>query len=112
MKIRPACSGLTIDEAMDLVKEIHTLDELKKELNRGCPGYYDENTLADQDYGFDNRIGWHTYLILCDYSNGEYKQQAVFFADSPISSLMQQKFCRSEKTKVFMSVQIITKFVY
>lgn len=84
MKIRPACSGLDIGEAMEKVKEVHSMNELKKELNRGCPGYYNEDTITFKDYGYDERIGWHTWLICADAGDGSFEQCAVFFADSNI----------------------------
>lgn len=89
MKIRPASSFLDLDTAMNMVKEINTLTELKNEITAATDGWFNAETVTCKDYGYDNRTGWNTYLICCDFTNGEYKQQAVFFADSPISDLKE-----------------------
>jgi len=87
MKIRPAASMLSIDDAMKQVTEVHTLDELKAYIRDKFDDYYDLDTLESKFYCHDSRIGWTTYLITADLSNGSYKHQAVLFADTPIRDL-------------------------
>lgn len=81
MKIRPAGSGLSLDEAMNKVEEIQSLEELKEKIKKEWSGYYDENTIQFKDYGYDSRIGWQTYLICMDRCDGSYTGCAVYFAD-------------------------------
>lgn len=87
MKIRPASSFLDLDMAMKMVKEVKTLDELKREITEFTNGWFNAETVTCLEHGYDDRTGWNTYLICCDFTNGKYKQQAVFFADSPIETL-------------------------
>lgn len=89
MKIRPASSFLDLDMAMKMVKEVKTLDELKREITEFTNGWFNAETVTSHEHGYDDRTGWNTYLICCDFTNGKYKQQAVFFADSPISDLKE-----------------------
>ena len=87
MHIRPAVSFFTIDEAMERVVEIKSLQELKEHLLDVFGNIFNLDTLQCRFYCDDNRIGWHTYLITADFANGEYEQQAVVFADSPMEDL-------------------------
>jgi hypothetical protein len=88
MKIRPAGSFFSIDEAMKRVKEVHSIKELKECLLTDFGGeYYKLDTLKCRYYCEDERIGWHTYLLTADLADGRYEQQAVVFADSPIENL-------------------------
>lgn len=87
MKIRPAASMMSIDDAMKQVTEVHTLDELKAYIRDKFDDYYDLDTLESRFYGYDSRIGWDTYLITANLSNGAYMHQAVLFADTPIRNL-------------------------
>lgn len=87
MKIRPAASMMPIDEAMQFVKEVNTLDELKSYIREKFGDYYDLETLESRFYSYDSRIGWDTYLITANLSNGAYMHQAVVFADTPMENL-------------------------
>lgn len=87
MRIRPAGSFLTIQESMERVVEVKSLQELKEHILDVYGGTFNIDTLKCRFYCDDERIGWHTYLITADYANGAYKQQAVVFADSPMEDL-------------------------
>ncbi len=59
---RPHRGGL--DEAMAETREVHCLEDLLELLN-GDP-YLTPATLSNtriDSYGFDARIGWHTYIV-------------------------------------------------
>lgn len=87
MRIRPAGSFFTLQESMERVVEIKSLQELKEHILDVFGGTFNIDTLQCRFYCDDKRIGWHTYLITADFANGTYKQQAVVFADSPMSEL-------------------------
>lgn len=86
MKIRPAGSLFSIDDAMRRVREVRTRQELVGVLREWNGGVFDLSTLQCRYYCEDKRIGWHTYLLMADYADGQYKQQAVAFADSPMEA--------------------------
>lgn len=87
MKIRSAGSFFSIDEAMRRVCEVRTRQELEGVLRNWNGDVFDLSTLQCRYYCEDKRIGWHTYLLTADYADGQYKQQAVAFADSPMEEL-------------------------
>lgn len=87
MKIRPSGSFFSIDEAMKRVREVHTRQELEGVLRDWNGVVFDFSTLQCRYYCEDKRIGWHTYLLTADYADGQYEQQAVAFADSPLEEL-------------------------
>lgn len=87
MKIRPAGSFFSIDEAMRRVREVRTRQELEGVLREWCGDVFDLSTLQCRYYCEDRRIGWYTYLLTADYADGQYEQQAVVFADSPLEEL-------------------------
>lgn len=87
MKIRPAGSFFSIDEAMRRVREVRTRQELEGVLREWCGDVFDLSTLQCRYYCEDRRIGWHTYLLTADYADGQYRQQAVAFADLPLEEL-------------------------
>lgn len=82
--VRPACSMMSVAEAMENVKEIRSRKELVALVNE-FGGYYNVNTIETQEYGHDDRIGWDTWLITADTDH--YRQQAVFFANGDFREL-------------------------
>jgi hypothetical protein len=64
-----------------------TRQELEGVLRDWNDDVFDLSTLQCRYYCEDRRIGWHTYLLMADYANWQYKQQAVAFADSPMEEL-------------------------
>lgn len=87
MKIRPAGSFFSIDEAMRCVREVRTRQELEGVLREWSGDVFNLSTLQCRYYCEDRRIGWHTYLLTADYVDGQYEQLAVAFADSPMEEL-------------------------
>ena len=87
MKIRPAGSFFSIDEAIRRVREVRTRQALEGVIREWDGDVFDLATLQCKYYCVDRRIGWHTYLITADYTDGQYRQQAVAFADSPLEEL-------------------------
>ena len=88
MLIRPACSSMPIDEAMEKAKEVLTQESLIECLKEDfCGDLFDLDTLQCREYCFDERIGWMTYLLTADLADGRYQQQAIAFTDSPIENL-------------------------
>ena len=87
MRIRPAGSFFSIDEAMRRVREVRTRQELEGVLREWNGDVFDLSTLRCRYYCRDERIGWDTYMITADYADGQYSQQAVAFADSPLEEL-------------------------
>ena len=87
MIIRPAGSFFTIEESMERSVEVQSLQELKEHILDVFGCVFNLDSLQCRFYCDDDRIGWHTYLITGDYADGSYKQQAIFFADSPMSEL-------------------------
>ena len=87
MKIRPAGSFFSIDEAMRRVREVRTRQELEGVLREWNGDGFDLVTLQCRYYCEDRRIGWHTYLLTADFDDGQFPQQAVAFADSPLEEL-------------------------
>lgn len=85
--VRSACSGMSIAEAMENVKEVRSKKELVALVNE-FGGYYKTDTLDTQEYAYDERIGWHTYLITADTDH--YKAQAVFFANGDFRDLPEE----------------------
>jgi len=85
--VRNACSGMSIAEAMENVKEVRSKKELVALVNR-WDGYYDADTLATSEYGYDERVGWKTWLITADTK--EFPQQAVFFANGDFRELPEE----------------------
>lgn len=83
--VRSACSGMSISEAMENVKEIRSKKELVALVNEWGEGYYKTETLDTYEYGYDKRIGWNSWLITAD--TDEYKAQAVFFANGDFRDL-------------------------
>lgn len=87
MRIRPAGSFFTLQESMERVVEIKSLQELKEHILDVFGTTFNLDTLKCRFYCDDSRIGWHTYLITADYADGTYKQQAIVFADGPMEDL-------------------------
>lgn len=88
MLIRPACSGMTLDESMERAKEVLTQESLIECLKENfCGDVFNLDTLQCKEYGLDERIGWMTYLLTADFADGTYKQQAVAFANGDIAGL-------------------------
>ena len=85
--VRSACSGMSIAEAMENVKEVRSQKELRALVDR-WDGYYKTDTLQTSEYGRDERIGWNTWLITAD--TDEYQQQAVFFANGDFRELPEE----------------------
>lgn len=92
MKFRPACSGLAIDEAMERMVEFDSMKELKEYIRLYYLGMYDVDTLKCREYGYDDRVGWNTYLVTADLHEGGklYKDSALFFVDGDISTLKEE----------------------
>ena len=86
--VRTACSGMSIAEAMENVKEVRSKKELVALVLNTFGDYYNINTLDTQEYGYDERINWHTYLITADTDH--YKAQAVFFANGDFRDLPEK----------------------
>lgn len=77
MKIRPAMSMLLLAESMERVQEVKDLAALRELVKRE----FDFWNPTDQNieflpWGFDQRIGWDTYLITVD-------KKAALFCDGP-----------------------------
>lgn len=88
MLIRPACSGMTLDESMEKAKEVLTQESLMECLKEDfCGDVFNLDTLQCKEYCFDERIGWMTYLLTADFADGSYKQQAVAFTNGRIEDL-------------------------
>lgn len=87
MKIRPAGSFFSIDEAMRRAREVRTRQELEGVLREWNGDVFDLSTFQCRYYGEDERIGGNTYMFTADYADGQYEQQAVAFADSPMEEL-------------------------
>jgi len=85
--VRSACSGMSIAEAMENVKEVRSKKELVALVNE-YGGYYNSNTLETLEYGYDERVGWKTWLITADTK--EFPQQAVFFANGDFRNLPEE----------------------
>ena len=86
--VRSACSGMSISEAMENVKEVRSRKELVALVNEWGEGYYKTETLDTYEYGYDKRIGWNSWLITAD--TDEYKAQAVFFANGDFRDLPEE----------------------
>lgn len=86
--VRSACSGMSIAEAMENVKAVRSKKELVALVNEFGMGYYDVKTLDTQEYGYDKRIGWNSWLITADTK--EFPQQAVFFANGDFRDLPEE----------------------
>lgn len=86
--VRSACSGMSISEAMENVKEVRSRKELVALVNEWGEGYYKTETLDTFEYGYDKRIGWNSWLITAD--TDEYKAQAVFFANGDFRDLPEE----------------------
>ena len=86
--VRTACSGMSIAEAMENVKEVRSKKELVALVNEWGEGYYKTDTLDTYEYGYDKRIGWNSWLITAD--TDEYKAQAVFFANGDFRDLPEE----------------------
>ena len=86
--VRTACSGMSIAEAMENVKEVRSKKELVALVNEWGEGYYKTETLDTYEYGYDKRIGWNSWLITAD--TDEYKAQAVFFANGDFRDLPEE----------------------
>ena len=86
--VRSACSGMSVAEAMENVKEVRSRKELVALVNEWGEGYYKTETLATFEYGYDKRIGWNSWLITAD--TDEYKAQAVFFANGDFRDLPEE----------------------
>ena len=86
--VRSACSGMSIAEAMENVKEVRSKKELVALVNEWGEGYYKTETLDTYEYGYDKRIGWNSWLITAD--TDEYKAQAVFFANGDFRDLPEE----------------------
>lgn len=89
---RPHRGGL--DESMREVVEVNDFPQLVRHLRRGVVSYYprdlmptEENTKLEP-YGFDDRIGWHTFLVTVDgkawgYTNGTFVGGPPIIPDPP-----------------------------
>ena len=86
--VRSACSGMSVAEAMENVKEVRSKKELVALVNEWGEGYYKTDTLDTYEYGYDKRIGWNSWLITAD--TDEYKAQAVFFANGDFRELPEE----------------------
>ena len=86
--VRTACSGMSVAEAMENVKEVRSKKELVALVNEWGEGYYKTETLDTFEYGYDKRIGWNSWLITAD--TDEYKAQAVFFANGDFRELPEE----------------------
>ena len=87
MRIRPAGSFFTLHESMERMVEVKSLQELKDHIKNVYEDTFNLDTLKCRFYCDDSRIGWHTYLITADFTDGTYKQQAILFADGPMEDL-------------------------
>jgi hypothetical protein len=78
MKIRPAISGLTLDESMARVADIADEAQLMRYLEEHY-GFWHPTTenVAIEFYGHDDRIGWNTYLVTID-------GKAAVYSDGPL----------------------------
>ena len=85
--VRSACSGMSITEAMENVKEVRSKKELVALVNE-YGGYYNSNTLETLEFGYDERVGWHTWLITADTDT--FRQQAIFFANGDFRNLPEE----------------------
>lgn len=81
MKVRMSCSFLSLADSMLTVKEVNSMEELKEKMEKDFPGYYKTDTIKFEDYCYDERIDWHTYLICADRTDGSYTGCAVYFSD-------------------------------
>ena len=86
--VRSACSGMSVAEAMENVREVRSKKELVALVNEWGEGYYKTDTLDTYEYGYDKRIGWNSWLITAD--TDEYKAQAVFFANGDFRDLPEE----------------------
>jgi len=85
--VRSACSGMSIAEAMENVKEVRSKKELVALVNE-YGGYYNSNTLETSEFGYDERVGWKTWLITADTDT--FRQQAIFFANGDFRNLPEE----------------------
>lgn len=79
IKIRPA-SAASLEDAMDRVVEVKNFNELLSYLRHAYDFWNPTvNNVRVQHYGFDDRIGWDTWLVTVDghaavFADGEIKK--------------------------------------
>lgn len=83
--VRSACSMMSLAESMENVKEVRSKKELVALVLNEFGDYFNIKTLDTQEYGYDERISWNTWLITADTDH--YRQQAVFFANGDFREL-------------------------
>jgi hypothetical protein len=82
-KYRPHGMSLTLADAMAQVIEVASLDELVRRMRERVQDWYPIDQLPTIDnikvepYGFDDRIGWDTYIVTVNGS-------AWGFTDGPL----------------------------
>lgn len=86
--VRSACSMMSLAESMENVKEVRSKKELVALVLNEFGDYYNTKTLDTQEYGYDERISWNTWLITADTK--EFPQQAVFFANGDFRELPEE----------------------
>lgn len=86
--VRSACSMMSLAESMENVKEVRSKKELVALLLNEFGDYFNIKTLDTQEYGYDERISWNTWLITAD--TDQYRQQAVFFANGDFRKLPEE----------------------
>lgn len=86
--VRSACSMMSVSEAMENVKEVRSQKELVALVLNQFGDYFNINTLDTQEYGYDKRIGWNSWLITADTDH--YRAQAVFFANGDFRELPEE----------------------
>jgi|SRR5688572_5179002 len=84
MKVRPASTWLSLDEALEQTAEITSRTQLVSYLRSACHFYNatEENVTIAQHGGFDEQTGWDTYLICVNgvealYSDGPLEEPSV-----------------------------------
>ena len=55
-------------EAMKTVREVKSLTEIKEHINQSWGMEVEE--IRVEPYGFDDRIGWDTHIVICKFVNG------------------------------------------
>jgi len=70
---------MSLNDAMENVQEFETLGDLIADLNKKFSTNIKKDDVTIQDYCYDDRIGWHTYLVTAQglgvvgYTDGEFK---------------------------------------
>lgn len=60
----------SLSEAMKTVRQVKNLTEIKEHIKQSWGMGVEE--IRVEPYGFDDRIGWETYIVIC-YFDGDLK---------------------------------------